>query len=292
LQRAHLLKAHGHMEVWAFNTHSHLLSFLRFLSLNLSFEWWNNVICVVGNEKSEKTLFGIINTVTGAPIMDISEPNSPTNDVNDRHDVHPLESAETLLASELNNMTVEDRTHVFEEIHGVAQFPQEELSPEKLRKSLFLLAKAIDNIEHKPDYDEAQKIALEEGTTTFVNDDSFRLRFLRVEQFRPQQAAERMIRNLNLISRYVGPKCLTRPIKMSDLGESSLMILKMGSFQPLPSRDRSGRRIVARIGPLGLDFINNEKSVGTLWLCDSKWLIFLTIHAESHTNLRAFFTLS
>ena len=46
--------------------------------------------------------------------MDISDPNSPTYDVNDRQDVHPLKSADTLLASELNNMTVEDRTHVFE----------------------------------------------------------------------------------------------------------------------------------------------------------------------------------
>jgi len=104
-------------------------------------------------------------------------------------------------------------------------------------------------------------MATEEGSTTFVNDEAFRLRFLRAEQFRPKQAAERMIRNLDLLFRYVGPEGLKRPIRLSDLDESSLSLLKAGSFQLLPCRDRSGRRIVVRIGPLGLDFNKNEKSV-------------------------------
>ena len=152
-----------------------------------------------------------------------------------------------------------------QEIHGVAQFPPEELSSESLRKSLCLLAEAIDNIEHKQAYDEAQRIAKEEGIHTFVNDDSFRLRFLRTEQFRPKEAAERMMRNLDLRSRYIGPIGLKRRITISDLEEKSHEILKSGSFQLLPSRDRSGRRIVVRIGPLGLDFINDEKNVSIRW---------------------------
>lgn len=165
---------------------------------------------------------------------------------------------------------------MIQEIHGVAQFPPEENSSEKLQNSLALLSKALDIIKDKPAYDEAQRIASEENvgrimsgstekTTTFVNEDSFRLKFLRAEQFHPEQAAERMVKHLDLLHRYLGPEGLQRPINISDLDEKSLTIIKAGSFQLLPSRDRSGRRIAVRIGPLGLDFIKNEKSVSLLW---------------------------
>ena len=146
----------------------------------------------------------------------------------------------------------------------MAQSPPEESSLELREKSLVLLSEALDDIKDKLAYDEAQRMATEEGSTTFVNDEAFRLRFLRAEQFRPKQAAERMIRNLDLLYRYVGPEGLKRPIRLSDLDESSLSLLKAGSFQLLPCRDRSGRRIVVRIGPLGLDFNKNEKSVSLI----------------------------
>ena len=143
----------------------------------------------------------------------------------------------------------------------MAQYPPEEYSSERLRESLSLLAKEIENIQYKPAYDEAQRMFSVEGTTTIVNDETFRLKFLRAEQFRPREAAERMLRNIDLLYRYIGRKGLRRPITMSDLDENSLAILKTGSFQLLPSRDRSGRRIAVRIGPFGLDFNKNEKSV-------------------------------
>jgi len=187
--------------------------------------------------------------------MDISRPSSPVH----RSEQSP-ETADALLASELNSMTVADRTHVFEEIHGVAPLPPEENSLEQLQKSLTLLSKALDDIKDKPAYDEAQRMASEEGTTAYVNGDSYRLRFLRADQFRPKEAAERMVKNLDLLFRYIGPQGLKRPISMSDLDEKSLAIMNSGSFQLLPSRDRSGRRIAVRIGPLGLDFNKNEKS--------------------------------
>ena len=130
----------------------------------------------------------------------------------------------------------------------MAQSPPEESSLELREKSLVLLSEALDDIKDKLAYDEAQRMATEEGSTTFVNDEAFRLRFLRAEQFRPKQAAERMIRNLDLLYRYVGPEGLKRPIRLSDLDESSLSLLKAGSFQLLPCRDRSGRTIT-KIAP-------------------------------------------
>jgi len=154
-----------------------------------------------------------------------------------------------------------------QEIHGVAQYAPEENSAEKLQESFALLSEALASIKDKPAYDEAQRIASEERTPTFVNDNAFRLKFLRAEQFRPQKAAERLVKNLELLYRYLGSIGLRRPICMSDLDIKSLTTMKAGSFQLLPSRDRSGRRIAVRIGPLGLDFIKNEKSVSLLWRC-------------------------
>ncbi len=187
--------------------------------------------------------------------MESSQPDAPMMVAN--------ASADVILASELNNMTVKDRTHVFEEIHGVAPLPEQEYSKASLRKSLDLLSEALDKITVKPAYDEAQRMAREEKVHTFVNNDSFRLKFLRAEQFDPQLAAERMVRNLHLLYRYIGPKGLQRPIVLSDLDEISIEVMKTGSFQLLQSRDQVGRRIGVRIGPLGLDFNTNETSVST-----------------------------
>ena len=147
-----------------------------------------------------------------------------------------------------------------QEIHGVAQYAPEEYCTEKIQKSLHLLSEALASIKDKPAYDKCQEIAAN-NEATFVNDEIFRLKFLRAEQFNPQKAAERMVKNLNLLYRYLGSVGLTRPIRISDLDVEGLQILKLGSFQLLPFRDRSGRRIAVRIGPLGLDFIKNEKSV-------------------------------
>lgn len=181
--------------------------------------------------------------------------------------MNPNASADVILASELNNMTVKDREHVFEEIHGVAPFPEEERSQEALRKSLNRLADALERIPLKPAYDEAQRMAREENTNTFVNHDKYRLKFLRAEQFDTQKAAERMVRNLDLLYRYIGPEGLRRQIRLSDLDEISIAVMKTGSFQLLQSRDRVGRRIGVRIGPLGLDFNKNERSVSSAAYC-------------------------
>lgn len=161
----------------------------------------------------------------------------------------------------------------------MAPFPQEENSSEGIKKSLSLFSAALDRIEEKPAYEEAQRMVREEGATTFVNDDHYRLKFLRADEFRPQEAAERMVKNLELLHSYIGPEGLQRHIRMSDLDETSISVMKTGSFQLLPSRDRSGRRIAVRIGPLGLDFIRNERSVSTLKVDRTKGLdLYLTTH--------------
>ncbi|VEU40933.1 unnamed protein product [Pseudo-nitzschia multistriata] len=188
------------------------------------------------------------------------------------------EKVDAFLASELNNMSVEERNFVFEEIHGVAQHAVEELSIQKLNRSLLLLSEALYDIKNKPAYDEAQRIASEEGHSTFVNDRSYRLKFLRAECFDPRKAAERMVRNLDILYRYIGRKGLCRPICIGDLDANAVAIMESGSFQLLPFRDRSGRRIGVRIGPLGLDFISNEQIVSIHGNANMREFIFILRH--------------
>ena len=172
-----------------------------------------------------------------------------------------------LSSFELRCLTQLSHGCLLQEIHGVAEYAPEEYTTEKLQRSLHLLSEALACIKDKPAYDKAQEIASnnkdsdKENFTSLVNDEDFRLKFLRAEQFNPQKAAERMVKNLNLLDRYLGTVGLSRPICISDLDTEGLQIMKAGTFQLLPFRDRTGRRIAVRIGPLGLDFIKNEKSV-------------------------------
>lgn len=168
-----------------------------------------------------------------------------------------------------------------QEIHGVAQYAPEEYCSKKIQKSLHLLSEALTYIKDKPAYDKCQEIAAS-NEATFVNDEVFRLKFLRAEQFNPQKAAERMVKNLNLLYRYLGSVGLTRPIRISDLDVEGLQILKLGTLQLLPFRDRSGRRIAVRIGPLGLDFIKNEETVSLHSICE---YITFSSHSYNHFYL-------
>jgi hypothetical protein len=47
---------------------------------------------------------------------------------------------------------------------------------------------------------------------------------------------------------------LQRPMQLSDLGKDGLDCLRCGDYQPLPFRDRSGRRIIAFVNNFGLQF--------------------------------------
>jgi hypothetical protein len=53
--------------------------------------------------------------------------------------------------------------------------------------------------------------------STCVNEEWFRLRFLRSELFDVKAAAERIIRYLDLVETYYGEIGLQRPIQLSDL---------------------------------------------------------------------------
>jgi hypothetical protein len=89
------------------------------------------------------------------------------------------------------------------------------------------------------------------SNTVFVLRDEYRLRFLRTTLFDVQKAALRYCKWLDLLVDYFGEIVLTRPPYLTDLDEASCRYLKEGRVQVLPSRDRSGRRILACLRHIG-----------------------------------------
>jgi len=87
-------------------------------------------------------------------------------------------------------------------------------------------------------------------TSTYVNTDDFRLRFLRCELFDVAKAAIRMTKYLELVLDLFGDYALQRPIRLADFSRSELKDIRKGRFQFLPYPDRggiTGRRVMVVI---------------------------------------------
>jgi hypothetical protein len=164
---------------------------------------------------------------------------------------------DSLLANELNSMSLNERGALYEQIHGVEAIVDE--TPDFCNEKLLTMDQALLDIPNKPAYDRASQ--------DYVTGRNFRLSFLRAESFEPKKAAMRLVKFMDLNLEFFGPDTLSRPVYLSDLDEEALKFLKAGPFQVLPERDRSGRAI----------FLELHKSVSNLELPSPesfvRWLV-------------------
>ena len=138
---------------------------------------------------------------------------------------------------------VEDMGLVQEEIHGVHCVAPKE-TEELIRDSLRELHNCLESNDIIP---EDEKKAYRKSQTlesTYVNTDDFRLRFLRCRLFDVPKSARTMVEYLEQVEDLFGPYALERPIKLDDFGKDELKAFRLGFLQPLPFRDRVGRRIM------------------------------------------------
>jgi hypothetical protein len=140
---------------------------------------------------------------------------------------------DSLLANELNSMSLKERGALYEQIYGVEAIVDE--TPDFCDEKLLIMDQALLDIPNKPAYDKASQ--------DYVTGQNFRLSFLRADSFEPKKAAMRLVKFMDLNLEYFGPETLSRPLYLSDLDEETLKFLKPGPFQVLPERDRSGRAI-------------------------------------------------
>ena len=164
------------------------------------------------------------------------------------------DSAERLLAEELERLSlVEHETIVFD-VHGIDRGDQEDPTDVELR--LQEMEVELQKIRRKQAYELA--IYWEEA---WIQDRSFRLQFLRCDRFRSSLAAQRMVRHFQVKQElFGGGPILARDILLRDLSPEDMVALQSGFFQILPIRDAAGRSIVSMV-PMHLPDICSIKNI-------------------------------
>lgn len=187
-------------------------------------------------------------------------------------------AVDNLLSKELMQLSVNDRTALEEEIHGVRCLAPEE-TPELLQVSLQKLAMALESDQIIPRYQKQAYLRSKEFPMTYVNGENFRLRFLRRALFDPIEAARNLTRFLEAGLFLYGDVLLQRPPRISDFNKKESQFIRNGLIQYLPFRDRSGRRVCVIINPSAYDLKSNEefKEKGNL---DSKVSTIGKTHGE------------
>ncbi|KAL3939101.1 MAG: hypothetical protein SGARI_001493 [Bacillariaceae sp.] len=167
--------------------------------------------------------------------------------------------SETLIASQLNQLSVNERDSVLQDIHGVAELIDE--SPSFVQQSLTSLQEELDAMvlqyqKNNPQSTCALEMALNQELTaclyhsqqssfrkhsrcSLLGSTTFRLSFLRAAKFEPKNAAERIFQHFQEKLELFGPDKLTKDILIQDLDEETMECLGCGRMQLLPQRDRA-----------------------------------------------------
>lgn len=124
-----------------------------------------------------------------------------------------VEAVDQMLSGVLNQMSFEERNAAQDEVHGVLNICPRE-TPETVQASLIELSHAIamSSMPEKSAFLEAQALP-----TTYVNEDWFRIRFLRANVYDICKATKRLLIFLHHVKKYFGMIGLQRPIQLSDL---------------------------------------------------------------------------
>eukprot|EP00980_Cylindrotheca_fusiformis_P003808 scaffold839_cov138-Cylindrotheca_fusiformis.AAC.3 len=157
--------------------------------------------------------------------------------INSKPNEETTKNLDTMLADDLNRLSSNERSKIYEEIHGVDSTVNE--SPEILEQKLNALQDEINKIHHKPAYDQA--IAISDD---YIGSAKFRLMFLRAECLDPGRAAVRLVKFMENKLKYFGQESLARKIVLSDFDKEDLASLKSGTAQILAERDRAGRLVL------------------------------------------------
>ena len=146
-----------------------------------------------------------------------------------------------MTAKELNALSLEDRERVFEEVHGIAHSADED--PATITQHLVDLDQAIPEVRLDTS---AYELAMSKEPS-LQTDRSFRLMFLRAEDFNARRAARRLVKYFNSKRILFGEGKLTKRITLEDLNDDDMEALLRGSIQILP-KDQAGRPVVFLAG--------------------------------------------
>ena len=141
------------------------------------------------------------------------------------------------LSRTMANMSQEERARILEDVHGVSDDVDE--TPEMVSRNL---ANFDQEINHLMQSNDALRLAMARDPQ-FVQNQDFRLQFLRADSFDAKAAAQRFDRHFKMKLQLFGEEKLTKDIVQDDLDEDTMEYLYSGRFQNLPLRDKSGRHV-------------------------------------------------
>jgi hypothetical protein len=150
---------------------------------------------------------------------------------------------DAILAKDMAGLSVQEREHIVQDIHGIANETSRERDNDFLQQRLQQLEDCLSRIRAKPAYDQALY-----QSPDYVRNDAFRLLFLRGEVFNVQAAAQLMVLHFEEKQRLFGADLLGRDVLLADLSDADREELEKGSYQVLPIRDRAGRIVVVTLG--------------------------------------------
>jgi hypothetical protein len=162
------------------------------------------------------------------------------NDDKHKHTAFEDTVIDAEIAKEMNELSVQERERVYEDIHGVAEVPNETL--ELVVTSLAALDRAILKIS-KP-----KRRILDRAfflKPSLRDDNEFKLMFLRADSYDATKAAKRMVKFFEVKSRLFGDEKLVKRITLEDLdGKDVEVAVLSGSCLVLPRKDQTGRPII------------------------------------------------
>jgi hypothetical protein len=176
----------------------------------------------------------------------------------------------SVVANQMNQMTLKERERVYEDIHGVSDVISEE--PLFVAQSLEQMEDEIGKIRKKTAYERALFLS-----PPYVQDRDFRLMFLRCELFDAEKAAQRFVRFFDYKLDLFGPDRLMKDITLGDLDADDMDCLMNGSHFFLKEKDRGGRTIM---------FVSqgNQRYKGFVNLVSIRWFL-LYLNPPHETNL-------
>ena len=129
---------------------------------------------------------------------------------------------DALIAREMNELSVQERAKVLEDIHGVSG-EGEEISLEALHKALDDMTAALEKLPRNTIKAWNKAIFLR---PSLVDDDEFKLMFLHLSNFDAKAAALRMANFFTVKEGLFGSDKLAKNITLDDLDEHAKKILK------------------------------------------------------------------
>lgn len=149
---------------------------------------------------------------------------------------------DTLLAKELNELDFEERTKVFEEVHGVVR---DHANPER-DDPQFVEQKLLEMRQQLQSMPKAHRRAWDKAVfyrPKLATDKSFHIMFLRADRYDAALAAKRCAKYFTHKLELFGEEKLVQDITLQDLNEDDMECARNGSFCILPLRDTAGRSV-------------------------------------------------